>query len=129
MPRCDRDGKAFAGSQRQIQFYVNERPLVLNQAISDAFKTALDLRWVSPLASERYREYWDSAFLRALGSSQYSKQLSNFWPNGGPHWDALAVESRTRGVVLLESKSHVSEIFGDVCGADANPSVEKNRKS
>jgi hypothetical protein len=129
MPRCDRDGKAFAGSQRQIQFYVNERPLVLNQAISDAFKTALDLRWVSPLESESYREYWDSAFLRALGLSKYSKELSNFWPNGGPHWDALAVESRTSGVVLLESKSHVSEIFGNGCGAEADSSVQKIEKA
>jgi hypothetical protein len=78
MPRCDDSGRAFAGSQRQIQFYVNERPLVLNQAISDAFKTPFSLRWVSPLESEGYREYWDSAFPKVLGLPQHCKELSRF---------------------------------------------------
>ena len=126
MLRCDDTGRAFAGSQRQIQFYVNEQPLVLNQAISDAFKTSFFLRWVSPLSSDGYREYWDSAFLKALGLPQHCKELNCFWPRGGPHWDALAsVENRTGGVLLVESKSHVPEIFGNGCGAEAASSVNK----
>jgi hypothetical protein len=83
-------GRAFAGSQRQIQYYVNEHRSVLNQAIRDAFKTSFSLRWVSPLSSDGYREYWDDAFLKALGLSQHCKELNDFWPSGGPHWDALA---------------------------------------
>jgi hypothetical protein len=130
MPRCDDTGRAFAGSQRQIQFYVNEQPLVLNQAISDAFKTSFSLRWVSPLSSNGYREYGDSAFLKVLGLSQHCKELSRFWPSGGPHWDALAcVENRTGGVLLVESKSHVPEIFGNGCGAEAASSVKKIDKA
>ena len=124
MPRCDDKGRAFAGSQRQIQLYVNEQPFVLNQAISDAFKTSFSLRWVSPLGSDGYREYWDSAFLKALGLSQHSEELNHFWPSGGPHWDALAcVENRT-GVLMVEAKSHVPEIFGNGCGAEAAASIE-----
>jgi hypothetical protein len=125
--RCDDTGRAFAGSQQQIQFYVNGRRLVLNQAISDAFKTPFSLRWVSPLSSDRYREYWDSAFLKALGLSQHRKELSRFWPKGGPHWDALACVENPRpgGVLLVESKSHVPEIFGNGCGAEADSSIEK----
>jgi hypothetical protein len=126
MPRCDGTGRAFAGSQRQIQLYVNEQPSVLNQAISDAFKTSLSLRWVSPLGSDGYREYWDSAFLKALGLPQHCKELGHFWPSGGPHWDALAcVEDRTGGILLVESKSYVPEIFGNGCGAEAASSVKK----
>lgn len=126
MPRCDDTGRAFAGSQRQIQLYVNEQPLVLNQAIADAFKRSFSLRWVSPLRSDGYREYWDSAFLKVLGLPQHGKELRSFWPSGGPHWDALAcVENRTRGVLLVESKSQVPEIFGSGCGAEAASSIKK----
>jgi hypothetical protein len=126
MPRCDDTGRAFAGSQRQIQFYVNEQPSVLNQAISGAFKTLFSLRWVSPLSSEGYREYWDSGFLKAVGLPQYGKELNRFWPSGGPHWDALArVDNQTGGVLLVEAKSHVAEIFGTGCGAAAASSVRK----
>jgi hypothetical protein len=124
MPRCDDKGRAFAGSQRQIQFYVNEQPWVLNQAISDSFKTSFSLRWVSPLSSDGYREYWDSAFLETLGLAQHCKQLSRFWPSGGPHWDALACEEKTGGVLLIEAKSHVPEIFGNGCGAGAASSIQ-----
>jgi hypothetical protein len=124
--RCDNAGRAHAGSQRQMQFYVNERPLVLQQAISDAFKTTLHLRWVSPLASDRYKEKKDSAFLQALGFSKYCEDLKRFWPNGGPVWDALArVENGTAGVLLVEAKSHVPEIAGSGCGAVADSSICK----
>jgi hypothetical protein len=126
MPRCDDQGRAFAGSQRQIQFYVNEQPLVLNRAISDAFKTPFFLRWVSPLSSDGYREYWDCAFLKALGLSQHCDELNRFWPSGGPHWDALAcVQNPPGGVLLVEAKSHVPEIFGTGCGAEAASSIKK----
>jgi hypothetical protein len=124
MPRCDDTGRAFAGSQQQIQIYVNEQPLVLKQAISDAFKTSFSLRWVSPLSSDGYREYGDSAFLKALGLSQHCEELNRFWPSGGPHWDALACVEKT-GVLLVEAKSHVPEIFGNGCGAEAASSVKK----
>ena len=79
----------------------------------DAFKKSLTLRWVSPLSSDSYREYWDSAFLKVLGLSQHCKELNRFWPSGGPHWDALAsIENRTDGVLLVESKSHVPKSSG-----------------
>jgi hypothetical protein len=59
-PRVDGNGRAFAGSQRQIQTYVNEVPEILSGAISDSFGAALPanckVRWVSPLAAEGYIE-------------------------------------------------------------------------
>ncbi len=132
MAKCDHTGRAFAGSQRQTQSYVNERSLVLDQVISDAFATPLCLRWVSPLSSDGYREYWDSAFLKALGLHQYCKELSRFLPTAGPHshWDALAcVENRRGGILLVESKSHVPEIFGNGCKAKADLSIQKIERS
>jgi hypothetical protein len=122
--RCDAKGRAFAGSQRQIQFYVNEQPSVLQKAISDAFNTNLELRWVSPLSSDQYIEKQDSAFLKALGLSKNCEDLKLFWPNGGPVWDALA-RVENGGVLLVEAKSHVPEMAGRGCKAVADSSIKK----
>jgi hypothetical protein len=115
----DQHGRAYAGSQRQIQTYVNQLPNVLNIAIAkslgDAFPANHNVRWVSPLESEGYREYWDSKFLRVLGLREHSDALSLFWPNGGPHWDSLArledEQGKSAGCILVEAKSHVPEFY------------------
>jgi len=113
LDRCDAAGRAFAGSQRQIQFYVNERPDALDRAISEAFARPFSPRWVSPLRDERYEEYRDERFLKALKLGHFLPRLKAFWPTGGPRWDALArVEGDPPGVILLEAKSHVEEICG-----------------
>ncbi len=122
--RCNAEGRALAGSQRQIQYYVNEQPILLQQTISNSFGIPLILRWVSPLSSAKYREYRDSAFLNALGIGKHRKSLNLFWPSGGPRWDALAV-IEGGGILLVEAKSHVPEIFGNGCGAEAEASVRK----
>jgi hypothetical protein len=124
--RCDASGRAFAGSQRQIQHYVNTNPRVLQQAISDSLRVPLSIRWVSPLSCDRYREYRDSDFLKVLGLYESRKVLSNFWPKGGPVWDALGiVSSASDGILLLEAKSHVPEILGNGCGAKSDISTKK----
>jgi hypothetical protein len=124
--RCDASGRAFAGSQRQIQYYVNERQSVLDGAISKALSLPFPTRWASPLRSDRYREYKDSAFLRVLGLVGSRSELSNFWPRGGPAWDGLGIVSGARqGVLLIEAKSHVPEISGSGCGAKADSSIKK----
>ena len=118
-------GRAFAGSQRQIQCYVNEHPSVLDAAISATLSQSFSIRWASPLRSDRYREYKDSAFLSVLGLNDARTELSRFWPNGGPVWDALGVvEGSSSGVVLLEAKSHIAEIAGGGCLAKAERSIE-----
>jgi hypothetical protein len=123
--RCDASGRANAGSQRQIQFYVNEEPSLLNRAIEDAFDRELRLRWVSPLKDEHYQEYKDVEFLTALGMSKHGQQLRDFWPKGGPRWDALAcVESGPGGVLLVEAKSHIPEIYAGECRATSSTSLQ-----
>lgn len=82
-----------------------------------------DLRWVSPLTGDNYAELRDEAFLDALGVGHLASQLvGGFWPRQGPCWDGLAVLScpgdpSYRGIVLVEAKSHLDEVYGNGCGA------------
>jgi hypothetical protein len=74
---------------------------------------------VSPLRGDGYTEYRDADFLRALGLGHLVSKLLGFWPLGGPCWDALAriESSQSNAFLLVEAKSHVSEIYGNCCGA------------
>ena len=120
-------GRARRGSQRQLQDYVNERPDELSQAILDQLPARVrewraKIRWVSPLARDAYREYRDADFLRAVGLGDYVKELAEFWPSMGPSWDALGLISDSLGrmkpgVILVEAKSHIPEIYGSGCQA------------
>jgi hypothetical protein len=124
----DIQGRARRGSQRQLQDYVNDRPDELSQAILDQLPARVrewraKIRWVSPLARDAYREYRDADFLRAVGLGDYVKELAEFWPSMGPSWDALGLISdssgrmKKPGVILVEAKSHIPEIYGSGCQA------------
>jgi hypothetical protein len=117
--RTDSTGRAYAGSQKQIQTYVNQRTQVLNSAVAQSLSRydldEKDIHWVSPLAADRYSEYRDSEFLELVGLGQLAPRLREFWPQRGPCWDALA--RIQGGCVLIEAKSHVAEIYGGGCGA------------
>jgi hypothetical protein len=121
--RVDSFGRAYAGSQRQIQTYVNLRPLelaekILAQLSLPPFPTS-SIRWASPLASDGYKEYRDKDFLRALNLDKYSSDLREFWPTRGPSWDALGVVDLplSQGVLLVEAKSHSTELQSE-CKAE-----------
>jgi hypothetical protein len=130
--RVDEFGLAFAGSQLQIQIYVNRRQEDLSQAVTKALPSLASLsprlRWVSPIEKKRFIEYKDVHFLRAVGLGILASQLKEFWPKGGPNWDALAAVEiatvpRGRGVVLVEAKSHPGEIYGGGCQASSPKSL------
>jgi hypothetical protein len=116
--RVDDAGFAFAGSMLQTQLYVNDHPEQLNAAILAALpeleQLDPEIRWVSPLRADGYREFWDAAFLRALGFDELAERLADWWPRrGGPHWDALArldFSDGTTGVLLAEGKSYPAEM-------------------
>ena len=125
-PRSDDLGRAYAGSQLQIQIYANRRAKELSQKIIQGLPSfaSLDpcLHWTSPLEKDKFAEYQDSAFLKACGFEHLSSVLRKFWPRGGPVWDALArveygEEQTGRGVLLVEAKSHPPEIYGSGCQA------------
>ncbi len=127
LSRTDSTGWAHAGSQRQIQTYVNERTNALNSAVTQSLSQygldESDIQWASPLEADTYSEYRDSEFLERVGLGHLASALRKFWPRNGPCWDALArIE---RGCLLIEAKSHVSEIYGGGCGASGvSPDVE-----
>ena len=125
--RTDSTGRAHAGSQRQIQTYVNERTNLLNFAVAQSLSHySLDekfVEWVSPLAADTYSEYQDSEFLERIGFGRLSSRLQEFWPHRGPCWDALARIGQ--GCLLIEAKSHVPEVYGGGCGAVSPMSKQK----
>ena len=110
--------KATKGSQFHLQNIVNRFPGVLDVALGLG-----KIEWVSPLASDGYKEYQDASFLTRLGISLSSVPLSSFWPNNGPVWDGLG-KAPSGELVLVEAKSHIPEIFSQ-CEATASVSIEQ----
>ncbi len=127
MHRGQSKGRAeHPGSQRYLQDLVNSDRRYLNRLVlkkSTSLRTWQDPIWVSPLSACNYREYWDNDFLKIIDQADLRKKLREFWPVGGPHWDALArVERKTgeRGVILAEAKANIPELGGPnyACGAE-----------
>lgn len=102
--------RGIKGSQRWIQWFVNEAPSRLNDAIGLG-----GIEWRSPLADDDYAEYRDAAFLDVLGVRERCA-LETFWPRGGPQWDALGIAA-TGDLVLVEAKAHVNELYSPASGA------------
>jgi len=128
-------GWAYAGSQRQIQAYVNNSPLtaVLDAALAAALPTieGATIEWLSPLAAAGYVEYRDGAFWQAIGEPELAAQAAGWWPaRGGPCWDALALANQPGGattLVLVEAKAHVAEFGPAPCDATGEMSIAKIR--
>lgn len=134
MARADDDGRAFKKSQLQMQLYVNRRRSALTAATLSALPSlaAVDatLDWVSPLEADRFEEYYDGAFLKAIGRSDLRDALALYWPRSGPRWDALAV-ARSKsgdalGPVLVEAKSWPGEMRSRITAtADSAEVIER----
>lgn len=133
-----KSGRANRGSQRQLQDYVNEHAAALTSALMEALPPRLrdlsaTIKWMSPLAEDDYVEYRDADFLRAVKLGDHAVHLAGFWPTGGPCWDALAIISTSGnktipGVILVEAKSHIAEIYGNGCQASphSRPLIDKS---
>jgi hypothetical protein len=93
------------GSLRWIQHLVNQNPDVLNEALGIG-----PVEWRSPRADDGFAEYRDRAFLDRLGVILPKRRLDDFWPSGGPQWDALGRASSGE-IVLVEAKAHVTELL------------------
>jgi len=117
MPRHPAKGEA-ARSQKWIQVAVNDAPVLFSERVAEAFGWADDraIAWLSPQRADDYSEYSDGEFLELLGLSKHKHRLAEFWPPGGPHWDALG---RTEGgrIVLVEAKAYIAELLSGGSGA------------
>ncbi len=114
--------KAIKGSQFHLQNLVNRFPGVLDAAIGLG-----KIAWISPLKSADYAEYHDGEFLNQLGLTLSKRTLKAFWPYSGPRWDALG-EAEDGKIILVEAKSHTSEIFTD-CAATNKQNITLIEKS
>jgi len=130
--RVDDLGRAYAGSQLQIQLYVSRREHELTASVATALHNAgcylENIRWKSPLEQDNFAEFKDGVFLDQLELSRLRSELSAFWPSGGPNWDGLAVFTPGPGVLLIEAKSYPEEMFGSGCKASL-PSRKRIEKS
>ena len=106
------------GSLRWIQRAVAERWPSLEAPILAAAGSDQTIIWRSPLEADGYAEYRDGAFLDLLGLSHLRQPLTDFWPDRGPQWDALA-QLDGGGVLLVEAKAHIGELCspGSAAGA------------
>jgi hypothetical protein len=103
---------ASAGSQRWLQIAVARAPELLDAALrrAAAIGASETVFWGTPLAADKFREYRDGAALRCLGIQALSnRRLEDFWPRGGPVWDALGVASGG-AKILVEAKAHIAEV-------------------
>lgn len=110
-----------AGSLRWIQRVVEGHPDLLEAPLraSGALGSGAVLDWCSPRADDDRAEYGDADFLRVLGRDDLAPKLREFWPRGGPQWDALARgRDGDRTVVLVEAKAHAGELTSD-CAAES----------
>jgi len=95
------------GSQHWLQVLANSRPQEFESAL--ARPDLGSVGWKSPLASDEFAEYQDSAFLELLGLSLVKVPLNSFWPQRGPVWDGLAITA-TDAVLLVEAKANIPEL-------------------
>lgn len=122
-------GPAVKGSQKWIQKLVNGEPELLNAEIIRhlALSDEESITWLSPRAEDDFAEYRDQTFLDLLDLNLTNVPLSDFWPPGGPQWDALG-KSESGKVYLVEAKSHIPEMVSGGTAA-AGKSFKRIRES
>jgi hypothetical protein len=98
------------GSQRWMQWLVNDAPERLNESIGLG-----PIDWRSPVGADDYAEYRDQAFLDLLGIDLQTRPLRTFWPFGGPQRDGLG-RATSGEVVLVEAKAHLNELYSSATG-------------
>ena len=116
--------KAKKGSQKWLQWVVNQNPSILNDLISPKLGGAAKIIWLSPLVGDGFAEYRDGQFLKRIGAENLAPKLAKFWPRRGPQWDGLALsDAGDVDVLLIEGKAHI----GELC-SPAQASSQSSRK-
>jgi hypothetical protein len=112
--------KSPRGSQKWLWSLINAHSDLVNNLLIDRLNLQRggSVSWISPLSTDDFAEYSDNDFLERLGISLARCSLREFWPGGGPHWDALG-KSEAGEVFLIEAKAHVKEMLSP--GTQASP--------
>jgi len=118
---------ANKGSKYLIQkLFKQNNEAKLTQEIQKADPTVGNITWISPLASEQFKEYKLNykSIREKLGLKAFNMK---FWPSGQPQWDAIGIVKNQNGaqdtLILVEAKAHISEIKTP-CGAKADDSIK-----
>lgn len=120
--------KGEKGSLKWIQELINNNSELLNKKIQTHIKHDLSLtEWLSPKKEDGFTEYRDKDFLKVLGIEQYQSRLFDFWPKGGPQWDALG-KTENNFYFIVEAKANIPELTSS-CQATSEKSKEKIRNS
>lgn len=100
---------AKAGSQRWLQICVDKRPELLQSALRHvgALGHGETVEWVSPRSVDGFKELRDEQAIDAAGLEP-KIPLIDFWPKGGPVWDAIGRSSTGAGL-LVEAKANIPE--------------------
>jgi hypothetical protein len=109
VPRRERKAQTTR-SEHWLRVAVNEHSARLDASISNLFGWGArdTIKWLSPIASDEYAEYFDEEFLTRLGLTDLKVPLKEFWPRSGPRWDGLA-KTKTGKLILVEAKAHIAE--------------------
>ena len=117
------------GSKKWIQRLINKKTELVNSQIRKDLGLLENEKicWLSPLEEDDYAEYRDQAFIDKLGVKLDKVSLEDFWPSGGPQWDALG-RSGSGKLFLVEAKSHIQEMVSSIQAEDKD-SLKKISKS
>lgn len=123
---------ALAGSQKWLSLAVNVQPLALEQALvqSDALENGTSIQWGSPIESDGFLEHKDHLALVTAGVDVPALKvpLREFWPNGGPVWDAIGVASDGSSI-FVEAKAHIPEVNSPASQAAKPESLQLIQRS
>lgn len=116
------------GSLKWIQALINNNSELVKGKIQDHIKDDLSLvEWVSPKKEDEFAEYRDEKFLKVLGIEKYYPKLSEFWPKGGPQWDALG-KLKSKYYFIVEAKANIPELISSSKAKSEN-SITKIKNS
>jgi hypothetical protein len=97
-------------NEHWLRVLVNEKQELIDSKMNRAFSWHKEqVYWLSPLSNDSYAEYYDETFLGLLGVKDLHIPLREFWPAGGPRYDALAKTSGDK-IILLEAKAYIEEL-------------------
>lgn len=108
-----------AGSQIDLQVTVESTRAELSNILLEGYPQGSSIKWYSPIKETGYREFVDHSFWTGRLDPNFDSfwdgmsRPEQFWVNGGPNWDGLAVvtePNHTKTLVLIEAKAHKGEM-------------------
>lgn len=118
------------GSKYWVDILVNFKGgKLINTELYSHDKTLKDIEWLSPLASENYKEYkLNETKIEDLLNTilNVNNSAFDFWPSNQPQWDAIGKSGNT--IILVEAKGHIKETKTKI-SASSQESIELIIKS